>query len=87
MKGSNKKILIDQQPPDQIVTVMRSMFYQHSKNLNNNIKEILNPYFTTKKQGTGLGLSIVNKIINDHNGNIEFIPNNDGATIKITFTK
>jgi len=39
----------------------------------NNIKEILNPYFTTKKQGTGLGLSIVNKIINDHNGNIEFI--------------
>ena len=23
------------------------------KNLNNNIKEILNPYFTTKKDGTG----------------------------------
>jgi two-component system nitrogen regulation sensor histidine kinase NtrY len=42
------------------------------KNLNNNIKEILNPYFTTKKEGTGLGLSIVNKIVNDHNGNIEF---------------
>ena len=38
------------------------------ENLSNNIKEILNPYFTTKKQGTGLGLSIVNKIINDHNG-------------------
>ena len=28
-------------------------------NLKNNIKEILNPYFTTKKEGTGLGLSIV----------------------------
>ena len=53
----------------------------------NNIKEILNPYFTTKKDGTGLGLSIVNKIINDHNGNIEFISKIDGATIKITFTK
>ena len=25
--------------------------------LKNNIKEILNPYFTTKKNGTGLGLS------------------------------
>ena len=57
------------------------------KNLNNNIKEILNPYFTTKKEGTGLGLSIVNKIINDHNGNIEFISKVDGAIIKITFKK
>ncbi len=57
------------------------------KNLDNNVKEILNPYFTTKKQGTGLGLSIVNKIINDHNGNIEFISKNDGAIIKIIFIK
>ena len=57
------------------------------KNLSKNVKEILNPYFTTKKQGTGLGLSIVNKIINDHNGNIEFISKNDGAIIKIIFIK
>ena len=56
-------------------------------NLSNNIKEILNPYFTTKRQGTGLGLSIVNKIINDHNGNIEFISKEDGAVIKINLTK
>ena len=53
----------------------------------NNIKNILNPYFTTKEKGTGLGLAIVNKIINDHNGSIEFIPIMNGAKIKILFIK
>jgi len=57
------------------------------KKFANNIKNILNPYFTTKKEGTGLGLAIVNKIINDHNGAIEFIPIEDGAKIQITFIK
>ena len=52
-----------------------------------NIKDILNPYFTTKKKGTGLGLAIVNKTINDHNGSIEFISIDDGAKIQIKFIK
>ena len=52
-----------------------------------NIKNILNPYFTTKIKGTGLGLSIVNKIINDHNGKINFISLENGAKIEIIFTK
>ena len=50
-----------------------------------NIKEILNPYYTTKKDGTGLGLSIVSKIVNDHNGEINFISISDGAKIEIVF--
>jgi two-component system nitrogen regulation sensor histidine kinase NtrY len=53
----------------------------------NNIKDILNPYFTTKKKGTGLGLAIVNKIINDHNGVLKFISLDDGAKIEIKFKK
>jgi len=51
------------------------------------IKDILNPYFTTKEKGTGLGLAIVNKIINDHNGKIDFIHIENGAKIKIKFIK
>ena len=50
-----------------------------------NIKDIFNPYFTTKKNGTGLGLSIVNKIINDHNGKIEFKSIDEGAEVQIIF--
>ena len=56
------------------------------KNLEN-IKKILNPYFTTKKKGTGLGLAIVNKIINDHNGTIKFANLNDGAKVTVEFLK
>ncbi len=52
-----------------------------------NIKDILNPYFTTKEKGTGLGLSIVNKIINDHNGSLNFTSLIIGAMVNIEFTK
>ena len=55
--------------------------------MSSNIKDILNPYFTTKKNGTGLGLSIVNKIISDHNGKIDFVSISGGAKIKIDFIK
>ena len=55
--------------------------------MKNNLKNILNPYFTTKKKGTGLGLAIVNKIINDHNGKINFVSLERGAKIEIVFIK
>ena len=53
--------------------------------LRNNIKDILNPYFTTKVKGTGLGLAIVNKIVNDHNGTINFTSIDEGAKINVEF--
>ena len=49
----------------------------------NKVKDLLKPYFTTKINGSGLGLPIINKIINDHNGNLKLIPGNEGAKIKI----
>ncbi len=54
---------------------------------NSNLKIFSKPYFTTKKKGSGLGLSIVEKILNDHNGFIEFIPQKEGAKIKILLPK
>ena len=83
----NKKITIElSEIDDHIYIVIVDSGIGFAK-VSSNIKDILNPYFTTKKNGTGLGLSIVNKIISDHNGKIDFVPISDGAKIKIDFIK
>ena len=49
--------------------------------------KMLNPYYTTKKNGTGLGLAIVSKILNEHNGDIKFHSNLDGAKVEISIPR
>ncbi len=81
----NKKITIEIEGSDDHISIIILDNGVGFDIFKKNIKDILNPYFTTKKNGTGLGLSIVNKIINDHNGKINFIPINNGAKVKIIF--
>ena len=83
----NKKITIELTQDDSHIRVNLEDNGVGFSELKDNIKDILNPYFTTKKNGTGLGLSIVNKIVNDHNGKINFIPIKNGAKINIIFLR
>ncbi len=48
------------------------------------LKNIFNPFFTTKDTGTGLGLAITHKVITDHGGHIEVVSRvGGGATFTI----
>ena len=87
VSNTNKNITIELNDNDNHISLDINDTGVGFKNLSTNVKDILNPYFTTKKKGTGLGLSIVNKIINDHGGNIKFISKDEGAEIKILFKK
>ena len=70
------------------VEILKNNEYIEIKMLDNgtgfkDTKNLLKPYYTTKKDGTGLGLPIVSKIINEHKGDIKFINKPKGAQINI----
>lgn len=47
------------------------------------LKQVFNPFFTTKKKGTGLGLAVSRKIMEDHEGEI-FVQSEKGKGTRIT---
>ncbi len=47
-------------------------------------ERIFDPYYTTKNTGTGMGLAICQKIVQLHNGNIDFETNSEGSTFTIS---
>ncbi|WP_256760664.1 nitrogen regulation protein NR(II) [Cohnella sp. WQ 127256] len=47
------------------------------------LKQVFNPFFTTKPQGTGLGLSVCMKIIHDLNGSIEVSSSKSGTKFTV----
>ncbi len=50
-----------------------------------NIKKVLEPYYTTKFSGTGLGLAIVSRIVEEHGGSMD-IASQEGAGTVITIS-
>ena len=49
-----------------------------------NLDKLGNEFYTTKNYGTGLGVSFSKHIIDLHNGDIKYISNKDGTTVKIS---
>ena len=87
-KKLNEDVFFDKK---NIIEIRRMEYYIEINIFDNGIgfstgnkKEIIKPYYTTKKKGSGLGLSIVNKIINDHNGSIEFNSKSSGTNVNIS---
>jgi len=81
----NLKIEILFHPPQEV----KVSFIDSGPGIPQDIQEkILNPFFTTKKrgEGSGLGLSIVQKIIEEHQGRLEF-QSKPGETVFSVYLK
>ena len=49
--------------------------------------KVFDPYFTTRSTGTGMGLAISEKIIRQHNGNIDFQTSPDGTIFTVSLPR
>ena len=66
-EGGTIEVITRQNEKDEIEIILSDTGCGISEEL---VKEIFNPFFTTKERGTGLGLSIVQRIVNEQGGRI-----------------
>jgi len=45
----------------------------------NQLQQVLLPFFTTKSRGTGIGLALSNEIVNSHNGMLKLVNRSEGG--------
>ncbi len=88
MAESNDKtvniVLENSRPVDMRSRFLLISFEDNGKGIEpENVENVFNPFYTTKKEGTGLGLPISYGIINKHNGEMEFF-SRPGAGSKLT---
>jgi signal transduction histidine kinase len=74
-------------PEKEINGSVEILFMDTGKGISpENLSRIFNPFFTTRQQGTGLGLSITQRIIEQHNGDINVMSTpGRGASFMISF--
>ncbi|MDR1757108.1 MAG: GAF domain-containing protein [Culturomica sp.] len=87
MAESNDKtvniVLENSRPVDMRSRYLIVSFEDNGKGVETeNIENVFNPFYTTKKEGTGLGLPISYGIINKHNGEME-LTSRPGAGTKL----
>jgi two-component system sensor histidine kinase AtoS len=49
------------------------------------VRNLFNPFFTTKDKGVGLGMALAHKIMEDHHGTIEVFSEKKGSTFVLRF--
>ncbi len=74
-------------PSEEVPGSVEIVFSDTGKGISmENLSRIFNPFFTTRQQGTGLGLSITQRIVEQHNGEINVMSApGKGASFTIAF--
>ncbi len=79
--GGSLGLRIQNEQPDYLMV----LFQDSGEGIpDEDLKNIFNPFYTTKIKGTGLGLSITHKVVSEHGGSISVsCPTEGGTIIKI----